>query len=307
MPASSDKVTLLGGTSNPNLTSAIAQNLGVPIGKCDVGRFPDGEIYAQLEEDVGDRHVFIVQSTSPPVNDHLVELLIIADACRRARASRVTAVMPYFGYARSDKRSGQGAIAARMVADLLQVVGIDQVVTVDLHAPQIEGFFRIPVTNLTAAPVLSEALGAAESKDKLVIVSPDAGRMGMASLYAQQLGVPAVVLQKSRKSATEMEIKLLHGDPADKTCVIIDDMLTSGKTVIKSFEALLPSRPRPGFIVVATHGLFIEGARQKLTDLGVQQVYITDTVSTMENDWPQLKVISIAPLIATEIKRHLAS
>jgi len=302
MPAS-NKVTLLGGSSNPNLTSAIAQTLGLTVGRCDVGRFPDGEIYAQLEEDVGGRHVVVVQSTSPPVNDHLVEILIIADACRRARAEHITAVMPYFGYARSDKRIGHGAIAARMVADLLQVVGVDQVITVDLHAPQIEGFFSIPVTNLTAVPVLSEALAAARSKDSLVIVSPDAGRMGAASIYAQQLGLPAVVLQKSRKSASEMEIKLLHGDPANKTCVIIDDMLTTGNTIVKSFEALLQAGPRPGFIVVATHGLFIAGAREKLTDLGVEEVYVTDTVSIRESDWSKLKIVSVANLIANEIMR----
>lgn len=298
-----NKVTLLGGSSNLNLTSEIGHAMGLPIGRCEVGRFPDGEVHIELEEDVGGHHVFIIQSTSPPVNDHLIELLIIADTCRRARANHITAVIPYFGYARSDKRNGQGAVTARMIADLLQVVGMDQVITVDLHAPQIEGFFQIPLTNLTGVPILSDALREAHSTDGLAIVSPDAGRIGMAAIYAHRLGLPTVVLQKSRVSGSEMEIKLLHGDPANKTCVIIDDMLTTGNTVTKSFETLLQAGSRSNFIVVATHGLFIPGAREKLTDLGIHEVYVTNTVSGRETDWSKLKVVSVARLIATEIMR----
>lgn len=300
------QVILLAGTSNPDLTTAIAQELGVPVGSCMVGRFPDGEVHVRLDENVYRHDVFIVQSTSPPVNDHLIELLSIADACRRASAAHITAVMPYFGYARSDKRNdGQVPITARMVADLLQVVGISRVITVDIHATQIEGFFHIPVTNLTAVPALCETLRR-HWKKPVVIVSPDAGRIRMATAYAQQLGTSTAVLHKNRLGAVEMEVKLLGGDVRGRTCLIVDDMVTSGVTAVKSIEALLNAGARPEFIIAATHGLFIEGAREKLTHAGLHEVYVTNTVSHRENDWPQLRRASVAPLITGEIKRAIA-
>src|SRR5688572_7106388 len=191
--------TIFAGTANPHLAALIARELDVRLGASVVERFPDGEISVRLDEPVRGREVFIVQPTGPPVNEHLVELLAFADACRRASAERITAVVPYFGYARADKRHGRREpITASMVADLLQAVGVDHVVTVDVHAPQLEGFFRIPVDNLTAVPTLCDALRK-HLPEKIVVVSPDAGRVSMASEYAHRLGTSVVVLHKRRE------------------------------------------------------------------------------------------------------------
>src|ERR671935_73778 len=187
-----DDFIIFSGTANPDLAAAIARELGVRLGRCQVERFPDSELSVQLLSSVRRKEVFILQPTSPPVNDHLIELLACADACRRASAGHITAVVPYFGYARSDKRHGRREpITASMVADLMQAVGIDHVVTIDLHASQIEGFFHIPVDSLTAAPMLARAV-ALRHPDAAVIVSPDAGRVKMATEYAHLLDVPVV-------------------------------------------------------------------------------------------------------------------
>ncbi len=203
---------LFSGTGNTDLAAAIAQEAGMRLGACAIDRFPDGEISVRLLEPVRRREVFIVQPLSPPVNDHLVELLIFADACRRAAAKCITAVIPYFGYARADKRHGQReAISSSMVADLLQAVGIDHIVTMDLHAPQIEGFFHAPVDNLTAVSTLCKALRDHLPAD-LAVVSPDAGRVKMATEYAHRLDAPVVVLHKRRASGTETAVTHLVGD-----------------------------------------------------------------------------------------------
>jgi ribose-phosphate pyrophosphokinase len=294
---------LLAGTANPGLANAIAFQLGVPLGACVTERFPDGEVAVQLLESVDGKTVFIVQSTSPPVNDHLVELLAFADACRRAAASQIVAIVPYFGYARSDKRHGRREpISASMVADLIQVVGIDRVITLDLHAPQIEGFFRIPVDSLTAVPTFCEALRDRLPPD-LVVVSPDIGRLEMATHYAQQLNTSAIVLHKQRKSGTETEVTRVIGDVRDRPCLIIDDMISTGGTIARGIEALLNAGARAEMTVAATHGLFVKDARAKLAHESIRAIFVTDSVSPSDLDWPQLHVVSIAPLLATAIRR----
>jgi ribose-phosphate pyrophosphokinase len=257
-------------------------------------------------EPVRRKEVFLVQPTAPPVNDHLVELLALADACRRAAAARVTAIMPYFGYARADKRHGRREpITARVAADLLEAVGIAHVVTVDLHTPQIEGFFHAPVDSLTAVPTLCRAL-----KDRLpadlVVVSPDVGRMAMATEYARCFGVPVIVLHKRRESGTEAEVTQIVGDVAGRTCLIVDDMISTGGTVAESVDALLEAGARPDIIVTATHGLLLPGARARLDQPAVRQVVVTDTVCVGDQDWPKLRVVSAAPLIARALERFLA-
>ncbi|MGL4622814.1 ribose-phosphate diphosphokinase [Chroococcidiopsis sp.] len=293
---------LFAGTANPGLAKAIARQLNISLGECVSERFPDGEVAVRLLESVRQKSVFLIQSTSPPVNDRLVELLAFADACRRAAAARITAIIPYFGYARSDKRHGRREpIAASMVAEVLEAVGIDRVVTLDLHAPQIEGFFRIPVDSLTAVPTLCEAL-----RDRLppdvVVVSPDTGRVQMATQYAQKLDTSAVVLHKQRKSGTETEVTRIVGDVGDRPCLIIDDMISTGGTLARSIEALLNAGARPDITIAATHGLFIAGARAKLSHPSIQAIFVTDTIATQETDWQQLQVVSIAPLIAKAIQ-----
>lgn len=296
---------IFAGTANPELAMAIAADLGMPPGACTIERFPDGETSVQLLESVRRKEVFLVQPLSPPVNDHLVELLALADACRRAAAARITGVVPYLGYARSDKRHGRREpITGRIVADVLEAVGIDHVVTVDLHAPQIEGFFGIPVDTLTAVPRLATYLRE-EVSPGVVVVAPDAGALRMATEYAHRLNGTVAVLHKRRDSATGTHVTHLVGDVADKTCLVVDDMITTGGTIASSIEALLKAGARPELTIAATHGLLLAGARQKLTHEAVRKVVITDTIAGTPKDWSRLQRISIAPVIAGALKRFL--
>jgi ribose-phosphate pyrophosphokinase len=283
----------------------IARELGVPLGACAIDRFPDGEVAVQLLAPVRRKEVFLIQPTAPPVNDHLVELLALADACRRAAAARITAVVPYFGYARADKRLGRREpITGRVVADLLEAVGIDHVVTVDLHTPQVEGFFHVPVDTLMAVPTLCAAVREGQPPD-LVVVSPDAGRVSLATHYAQCLGAPVIVLHKRRSDGAEAQVTHVVGDVSGRACLIVDDMISTGSTMAASISALLEAGARPEIIVAATHGLLLRGARGKLDHPAVRDVLVTDTICVAEQDWPKLHVISIAPLIAGALVRFL--
>jgi ribose-phosphate pyrophosphokinase len=297
--------TIFAGTANTGLAEAVARELGVRLGACAVERFPDGETSVRLDEPVRGREVFVVQPTSPPVNDHLVELLAFADACRRASASRVTAVVPYFGYARSDRRGGKRVpVAASMVADLMEAAGVAHAVTVDVHTLQIEGFFRIPVDSLTAVPALADALRE-RLPEGTVVVSPDAGRVRMATEFARRLETSVVVLHKRRESGTETKVTHLVGDVRGRACLIIDDMISTGGTMVESIEALLDAGARPEITVAATHGLLLAGARENLDHEGVREVCVTDTVRATDEGWPKLRVVSVAPLIAGAIRQFM--
>lgn len=297
---------LFAGSSNHDLAEAVAQRLGKQLSPCVVERFPDGETSVNLEEPVRGHHVFILQPTGPPVNDNLVELLAFIDACRRAAAANIVAVVPYFGYARQDKRHGRREpVTASMVAYLLQAVGANHVVTVDLHSPQIEGFFHIAVDGLTAMPTLCEAVRAHLSEN-LVVVSPDEGRVKMAGQYAQRLNSSVAVLHKRRETATRTRVTHVVGDVSDKACLIIDDMISTGGTISEAIEALLAAGARPEIVVAATHGPLLESARQKLSHESISAVFVTDTIAPVIHDWPKLQVVTIAPLIAEAIQRILA-
>jgi ribose-phosphate pyrophosphokinase len=299
-------LVIFAGSAVPELAAAAAREAGLGLGACAVQRFPDGEIWVGLDEPVRGRDVFLVQSTSPPVNESLVELLAFADACRRAGARRVTAVVPYFGYARQDKRQGRREpITASMVALLLQAVGIDQVVTVDLHTPQIEGFFQIPVDSLTAVPTLATAL-AGSLPDDVVVVSPDAGRVKMATQYAQRLGGPVAVLHKRRETGTKTKVTHLVGDVRGRPCLIIDDMISTGGTIAESIEALLAAGARPEITVAATHAVFVEGSRDKLDHTAVRKVIVSNTISVAGQGWEKLEIVSLAPVIASTFRRFAA-
>ncbi len=294
---------LLSGTANAELAAATAHHLGVPLCARRIERFPDGEISIELQQPVRGKEVFLIQSTEPPVDAHLVELLALADACRRAAASRVTAIVPYFGYARADKRvMRREPITARMVADLMQTVGIGQIVTLDLHADQIEGFFTIPVDSLTAVPILCDVLKG-RLPENTVTVSPDAGRVRMATEYAHHLGTPVVVLHKRRDSSTATTVTQLVGDVGDCPCLIVDDMISTGGTLAESIKVLLNAGARSDIWIAATHGLFLDGARAKLTHPAVHEIWVTDTITRPQDDWPQLHSVSVAPLIAAALKR----
>jgi len=295
--------TLLAGTANPALAVAVAAELGVRPGACTIERFPDGETTVRLDEPVRGRVVFLLQPTGPPVNDHLVELLACADACRRSAAGRIIAVVPYFGYARSDKRNGRREpITASLVARLMQAAGIEHVVTLDLHADQIEGFFRIPVDNLTAVPTLCRTLRSGLPPGT-VVVSPDAGRVRMATEYAHRLGAPVVVLHKRRAGPTNTEVTHVVGDVQDRFCLIIDDMISTGGTIARAVEALIAAGARPEITIAATHGLFVGNARTRLDHQAVRRVIVTDTLAAVERGRPSFQVASVAPLLAAAIRR----
>ena len=300
-----DNFVLFSGTANPNLGEAVAAELGVRLGACAIERFPDGELSVRLDESVRRREVFLVQPTAPPVNDRLVELLAFADACRRSAAARVTAVVPYFGYARSDKRHGRREpITASLVARLMETAGVDHIVTLDLHAAQIEGFFHIPVDELTAVSTLCRALQGRLSPGT-VVVSPDAGRVALATDYSQRLGTPVVILHKRRASGTETEVSHVVGDVRGRPCRIIVDMISTGGTIARAVEALLTAGAQPEMTIAATHGLFVGEARAKLGHEAVRQVLVTDTVAVGDPSWPLLRIVSIAPLLAAAIRRIL--
>lgn len=297
--------TILSGTANPGLAAAIARALGARLGACDVARFPDGEVAVKLTEPVCRKDVFIVQPTAPPVDEHLVELLAMVDACRRAAAARITAVIPYFGYARMDKRHrSHEPITASMVATVLQAVGVDHIITVDLHAPQIEGFFHIPVDSLSAVPSMAAALRA-ELSPSTVVVSPDAGRVRMATEYAHALGLPVVVLHKQRESGTETRVTHLVGEVRDRPCLIIDDMIVTGGTLVEGVATLRAAGARPDIVIAATHGLLLEGIRDRLDQPEIRALFVSDSVMIPSAHWPQLHVVSLAPVLASAIRRLL--
>lgn len=296
-------VVLFAGTANPKLGQEVAAELKVELGRSEVQRFPDGELSVRLGEPVRRREVCLLQPIAPPVNEHLVELLLFADACRRAAAGRITAIIPYLGYSRSDKRHGRReGIAASMVADVLKTVGVDHVITVDLHAAQIEGFFHIPVDNLTAVPVMHDRLRARLPADA-VVVSPDAGAVHLAADYGHRLGLPVVVLQKRRETGSSTRVTHLIGQVQDRACLIVDDMISTGGTIAEAIDALLDAGARPEMLVAATHGLFVQDARQKLRHQAVRRVFVTDSVRVDQPDWPQLEIVLLAPLIARALSR----
>lgn len=294
---------IFAGSRSEKLAAGIAAELRMELGARTIERFPDGEFGIRLDESVRNCEVFFVQSTSPPVNDSLVELLVFADACRRASARRVTAVVPYFGYARSDKRHGRREpITASMVADLFEAVGIGHVVTIDLHAPQIEGFFHAPVDSLKSVSVLCHGLERT-LPEGVVIVSPDAGRVKTATEYAERLGAPVVVIHKERRSGTETLVTRIVGDVRGRPCLIIDDMVSTGETLVESVKALVEAGASPDVTVAVTHGLFAAGAAEKLADCSLRAFWVTDTIDLPESADLPVKVAPVAPLLAQAIRR----
>jgi ribose-phosphate pyrophosphokinase len=297
---------VLCANANRTLGAAVAREVGVSVGAATVERFPDGEVRVEVGETVRDKLVFIVQSTAPPVNDHLMELLTLADACRRASAARIVAVVPYFGYARSDRRHGKREpISARLVADLLQTAGIAQVMTIDLHACQIEGFFHIPVDSLSAVPILCDAIGRSLPPGTIV-VSPDAGRLNTATEYAQRLRTGVALLHKTRESGTKTRVTHLVGDVRGRPCLVVDDMISTGGTIAEAINRLMEAGARPGIFVAATHGLLLDGAQSKLSTDLVADIFVTDSIEQRRPGWRRLHVVSVATLLAAAIRRVMS-
>ncbi|MCL5958262.1 MAG: ribose-phosphate diphosphokinase [Chloroflexi bacterium] len=292
------------GSANRGLAEEIAKKLNRPLGRRVLKRFPDGEIYCQLEESVRGRDIYIVQSTCTPVNEHLMELLIMIDAFHRASAGRITAVIPYFGYSRQDRMTtGREPITARMVADLLTEVKVNRVISIDLHNAAIQGFFGIWMDPLTAVPLLAKELLNVRSSDA-VIVSPDAGRVKMADDYARLLHLPLVVLHKRREGREVQDVRVVVGEIRRKTPIIIDDMISTGTTIYESVQALLKAGARPVCYVASTHPVFVGPVMERLEHEAIAQVTVTDTIPIRKDQrLDKVKVVSIADVLADAIGR----
>ena len=302
----SEFLTLFTGNANPVLASAVAKELNLPIGKAFVGRFSDGEIQVEIQENVRGKNVVVIQSTCAPTNDNLMELMIMIDALKRASASRITAVIPYFGYARQDRRprSARVAISARIVANMLQsVAGIERVLTMDLHADQIQGFFDIPVDNIYASPVLLADLQLQKSKD-LIIVSPDIGGVVRARAMAKQLGCDLAIIDKRRPKANVSEVMHLIGEVEGRHCVIMDDIIDTGGTLCKAAEAL-KERGAKGVTAYCTHAVLSGGAVARIAASQLDELVVTDTIPlTVEaHQVEKIRQLSVAPILAETLSR----
>ncbi len=296
---------ILAGNSNRPLTEAIAAYLGVPLTKCQVRRFADMEIFVEIQENVRGQDTFIVQSTSYPTNDHLMEMLIMTDALRRASARRITAVIPYFGYARQDRKPGpRTPISAKLVANLITRAGADRVLTVDLHAGQIQGFFDIPTDNLFAAPVLVHDIRQRLELDNVMVVSPDVGGVVRARALAKRIDAPLAIVDKRRDRAGESEVMNIIGDVNGKICILIDDIVDSGGTLCNAADALRVKGARDVFAYI-THGVLSGGAAARVAASSLRELVVTDTIQSTEaiRVSKNIRVVSIGPLIAEAIAR----
>jgi ribose-phosphate pyrophosphokinase len=296
---------IVAGNSNQTLAHAIAKYLNFDLADCAVRRFADQEIFVEIRENVRGEDLFVVQSTSFPANDNLMELLIIIDALRRASARRITAVIPYFGYARQDRKSlARTPISAKLVANLITRAGADRVLTVDLHAGQIQGFFDIPTDNLFAAPVITRDIRDRYPENNIVVVSPDVGGVVRARLIAKRIDAQLAIVDKRRERPGESEVMNIIGDVAGRDCLLVDDIVDSGGTLCNAAEALLAE----GALSVAayiTHGVLSGGAVARIGSSKLRELVITDSIEPTRAvyDARNVRVLSIAPLLGEAISR----
>ncbi|MDB5510436.1 MAG: prsA [Hyphomicrobiales bacterium] len=299
------QIKLLAGNSNRALTESIAAYLGIPLTKCQVRRFADMEIFVEIQENVRGLDTFIIQSTSFPTNDHLMELLIMTDALRRASARRITAVVPYFGYARQDRKPAPRApISAKLVANLITRAGCDRVLTVDLHAGQIQGFFDIPTDNLYSAPVMVRDIKERLDLKNVMVVSPDVGGVVRARALAKRIDAPLAIVDKRRERAGESEVMNIIGDVAGKSCILVDDIVDSGGTLCNAAEALLANGAREVYAYI-THGELSGGAVARISASKLKELVLTDSIQPTEavRVAKNIRVVSIAPLLGEAIGR----
>ena len=296
---------VFGGSSGRQLTERICQYLEQTPGLADMTPFPDGESFVKLEDDVRGRDCFVVQSTCPPVNDNLVELLIFIDCLRRASANRITAVIPYFGYARQDRKTeGRTPITAKLLANVITAAGAHRVLTMDLHADQIQGFFDIPVDHLTAFHLIGEYFRNLKLSDT-VIVSPDVGHLKTVNKFANILGGEIAVIDKRRNSGTSVDMETIIGEVKDKNVLLFDDMITTGGT-LASAASLVRSRGAKTIYAGATHAIFAGDCVKRLNDAGFEKICVADTAPVCEKAKDELKnleVLSVAPLMGEAIRR----
>jgi ribose-phosphate pyrophosphokinase len=300
-----DRIKLVAGNSNRPLAEAIAAYLGMPLAKCQVRRFADMEVFVEIQENVRGEDVFIIQSTSFPTNDHLMELLIITDALRRSSARRITAVVPYFGYARQDRKPGpRTPISAKLVANMITRAGADRVMTLDLHAGQIQGFFDIPTDNLFAQPSMVADIKERMDLSNTVVVSPDVGGVVRARALAKRIDAQLAIVDKRRERPGESEVMNVIGEVKGKSCILVDDIIDSGGTLCNAADALLEKGAKEVYAYI-THGVLSGGAVARITASKLKELVITDSIQPTEavRVARNIRVISVATLLGEAIGR----
>ena len=298
-------VKLVAGNSNPALAQAIADHLEVPMTKAVVRRFADMEIFVEIQENVRGSDVFVIQSTSFPANDHLMELLIIIDALRRASGRRITAVIPYFGYARQDRKPGpRTPISAKLVANLITTAGANRVMTLDLHAGQIQGFFDIPTDNLYAAPMMVRDIKERFDLDKLMVISPDVGGVARARGLGKRINAPLAIVDKRRERPGESEVMNVIGDVEGRTCILVDDIIDSGGTIVNAADALLEKGATDVYAYI-THGVLSGGAVARVAKSRLKELVITDSIQATQEvaGASNIRILATAGLIGEAIGR----
>ncbi len=298
-------MVVVGGRAHPDLTEAIAESLGTELLPTTAYSFANGELYVRFGESVRGADCFVIQSHAAPINDSIMEQLIMVDALKRASAKRITVIMPVYGYARQDKKhKGREPISARLMADMFKTAGADRIMAVDLHTSQIQGFFDGPVDHLWAMPLLAQYVRSRVAPDNLTIVSPDAGRVRLADQWSDHMGAPLAIIHKRRDPSVPNQVKVheLVGEVESRTCVLVDDMIDTGGTIVQAAEALFENGAKD-VIVASTHGLLSGPAVERLKASGISEVVITDTLPIAEDKkFEGLTVLSIAPLIARAIR-----
>lgn len=293
------------GNANPALADAIARNIGVPLGRASISKFSDGEVSVELNENVRGKDVFVIQPTCAPTNDSIMELLLMSDALHRASANRITAVIPYFGYARQDRRvrSARVAISAKVVADMIGAVGVNRVLTVDLHAEQIQGFFSIPVDNVYGSPVLTDDIER-QNYSNLTVVSPDVGGVVRARAVAKQINADLAIIDKRRPTANEAQIMHIIGDVNGKSCLIVDDMVDTAGTLCKAADAL-KEHGATKVVAYCTHPVLSGPAIQNIEGSNLDSLVVTDTIPLNEKakSCNSIRQLSMAKLLAESIRR----
>jgi len=299
------KLMVFTGNANPELARLVVERLDIPLGEATVGKFSDGEITIEIDENVRGKDVFIIQPTCAPTNDNLMEMLLLADGLRRASASRITAVVPYFGYARQDRRprSARVPISARAVADMMAGAGIDRVLTVDLHADQIQGFFDIPVDNVYGSPVLIDDLER-QDYENLIVVSPDIGGVVRARAIAKQMNVDLAIIDKRRQKANESEVMNIIGDVSGRTCVLVDDMVDTAGTLCHAAKALKAFGAEK-VVAYCTHPVLSGPAVERLSNTELDELVVTDTVPLSEaaKATGTIRQLTISGLLAEAVRR----
>ena len=300
-------IKIFTANSNPKVAKEIAQHLGLPLGQSEVVTFSDGEVSVSIQESVRGSDVFVVQSTSSPVNDHMMELLIMIDAFKRASAGRITAVIPYMGYARQDRKAkARDPISAKLVADLISTAGADRVLSMDLHCPQIQGFFNIPVDHLLGVPILAPYFVEKfkDNKENLMVVSPDLGSVTRARNFAQRLGVPFAIVDKRRQKANVCEVMNIIGDVKGKSVVLVDDMIDTAGTLCNAAKAIIEIGGASEVYACATHGVLSGPAIERIQNSVIKELILLDTIALPEEKRiDKITVLPVAPVFAQAIQR----